>query len=179
MPKRPREPATPGLTNLSSPSSFCQLSNVHRLRPRNSARRERMHCCWHGGSSNVFFKASMSQPSINLQGLREQLPERPDPSFLSEMGSVARGKLPGDLRTSSMAFIKIRLTTFLWWWLPCTARMKSSTKMSVLASGFGNGLLEATCSGAGSAEKGHSSSLQEVGSGCVAGSLAGGEATCP
>jgi len=47
--------------------------------------------------------------------------------------------------------------------------MKSSTKMLALASGFGNGLLEATCSGAGSAEKGCSPSLQEVGARCVAG----------
>jgi len=55
--------------------------------------------------------------------------------------------------------------------------MKSSTKMSALASGFGNGLLEATCSGAGSAEKGRSSSSQEVGARCVAGGSVGGEAT--
>jgi len=166
MTKRPREPATPGQTNLSSPSSFCQLSRVHRLWARNSARRERMHCCRHKGSSNdVFFKALMSQPNINLRGLREP---SPNPSFLSEMGSVAPGKSSGDLRTLSMAFIRMSLTTFLRWWLPCTAsRMKSSKKMSALASGFGNGLLEATCSGARSAEKGRSSSSQEVGSCCV------------
>jgi len=144
------------------------------LWPRKSARGERMRCCWRKGSSRVFFKASMSQPSINLRGSREP---SPNPSFLSEMGSVAPGKLSGDLRTSSMAVIKMRLTAFLQWWLPCTARMKSSTKMPTLANGFSNGLLEATCSGAGSPEKGCSPSSQEVGTRCVAGGLAGGEAT--
>jgi len=174
MPKRPQEPAAPGLTNLNSPSGFCQLSRVHHLHLRNSTRRERMRCCRRKGNSRVFFKALMSQPSVSLRGLRGA---SPNPSFLSEMGSVVPGKSSGDLRTSSIAFIKMRLTTFLRWGLPCMARMKSSTKMSALASGFGNGLLEATCSGAGSAEKGRSPSSQEVGARCVAGGLVGGKAT--
>ena len=49
--------------------------------------------------------------------------------------------------------------------------------MSTLASGLENFLLDATGSGAGSAEKGRSTPSQEVGSRCVAGGSAGGGAT--
>ena len=109
MQNSPLDPETPGLTNRSSPRSFCHWRKVTRFLVRMDASSFKIRCCLLSGSSRVCFMASTSQPRMILAVVKEPSPRT---SFLSEMGSVAPGRSAGDLSTSSMAFITILRTVF-------------------------------------------------------------------